>query len=188
MNEEQEDLPPDPISCIVNFFNELRKLRESTDGALTEWLAKRQQTIHQLESLAESLHNHHRNATIATNAGAGVATASFGLVLGGFIASFFTLGAGLIVSAVGAGVGAVGGLTMTGSKIAEHVIERTETKEVQSALDEDRNASDILRDKFEELDKFFARNSAFICQQFRESMLFIWHRVGGWGFRGEGHQ
>lgn len=152
----------DSVTNIVEFFCALRKLRESAKVQLLQWVLKRQQTIENLQELSDSLHNDYRNSHIAGVTGAGVATASFGLVLGGFIASFFTFGAGLIVSAVGAGVGAAGGLTMTGSKLAEYILSQSKTKLAQQALDEDREASEALRSCFEELDLFFARNSAFI--------------------------
>ena len=82
------------------------------------------------------------------------------LVLGGFIASFFTFGSALIVSAVGFGVGAAGGLTMTGAKVAENMLSTSKIKLVQQAIDEDREASEALRSCLEEVEQFFASNSA----------------------------
>ena len=138
----------------------MRNLCESAEVNLLQWIPKRQQTIEKLQELADSLHKAYRNTHIATAAGAGMGTASFALVLGGFIASFFTFGSALIVSAVGLGVGAAGGLTMTGAKVAENILSKSKIKLVQQAIDEDREASEALRSCFEKVKQFLASNSA----------------------------
>ena len=150
------------VTKILVFYDALRNLCESAEVNLLQWVLKRQQTIKKLQELADSLHKAYRNSHIATAAGAGVGTASFALVLGGFIASFFTFGSGLIVSAVGFGVGAAGGLTMTGAKVAENILSKSKIKLVQQAIDEDREATDALRSWFEKVKQFFASNSALL--------------------------
>ncbi|XP_052445317.1 serine/threonine-protein kinase PAK 5 isoform X3 [Carassius gibelio] len=70
---------------------------------------------------ADVLEEAHYNATAASLSGAVIGAAGGIAVLAGAILAPFTLGASLIVSAVGAGVGAAGGVIGAGANIADAV-------------------------------------------------------------------
>lgn len=62
---------------------------------------------------------HHNNVHIAKVAGSSASVTGFVLKVVGFGLSFVTFGASLILSVVGLGVGAAGGVTNAGSLIAQ---------------------------------------------------------------------
>ena len=67
------------------------------------------------------------------------------LRVAGFIAAPFTFGAGIVVSIVGAGIGGAGGLVMPVSKVVEIIMESLGLKEVQTAIEDDREACSELQ-------------------------------------------
>ncbi|ESO90075.1 hypothetical protein LOTGIDRAFT_233892 [Lottia gigantea] len=64
-------------------------------------------------------------------------TVGTGLVIGGFVAAFFTFGISLIVSGVGAGIGASGAIVASGASIADSVISKKKRKLINDFLEED---------------------------------------------------
>ena len=142
--DDSGDLPENKDSFIVNQiteqFEQLRRLRVELHDAFLQWIPMRSRTRAQLEELATKLHEHHRNVNISTITGASMGTVGGILSVAGLIAAPFTFGAGLVVSLVGAGIGGAGGLVMSGSKVVEIILEKLGLKEVQAAIEEDRQA------------------------------------------------
>lgn len=168
-NETDEDdatLPEPSESFVVNQitkkFEELRQRREDLHKAFVEWIPKRKNTREQLQELATKLHEHHRNVNISTVTGASLGTLGGVLSIAGLIAAPFTFGAGLVVSLVGAGIGGTGGLVMSGSKVVEIILTKLGLKEVQEAIDVDREACAQLQEKLEALENFIYDLAEFL--------------------------
>jgi len=140
------------VNQFTDKFDKISQLREELNDAFVEWIPKRRRTKEQLEELAAKLHEHHRNVNITTITGAGLGTVGGILSIAGLLAAFFTFGAGIIVSLIGAGIGGAGGLVMTGSKAVEMILTKLGVKDVQLAIDEDRDACRNLQQQLDALE------------------------------------
>ncbi|XP_044060714.1 calcium/calmodulin-dependent protein kinase type II subunit beta-like isoform X2 [Siniperca chuatsi] len=93
-----------------------------------------QTRLNELRALADSLERVHHGTTIGSLAG-GVIGAAGGITsIVGLILAPFTLGASLIVTGVGVGVGAVGGVTAGASNITNMVNQSSDRKAVRSII------------------------------------------------------
>ncbi|XP_038069720.1 cell invasion protein SipB-like [Patiria miniata] len=113
---------------------------QSLDDAATEFVRCRQNTVKVLRDLVAYLTKHHANAQTAKVVGSTAGLVGSGLTIGGFVAAFFTFGASLAISAVGAGIGAAGGLTTVGGMATEAITSKITEKGVQKALEDDNTA------------------------------------------------
>lgn len=111
-----------------------------------------------LDEMTAELDEFHRKANIATAAGASTSVVATGLVVGGFISSFFTFGATIPVMIAGGSIAAAGGLTTFGAKMSEIFVSKTNIKKVEDAIAEDKEESEKLRKSIEKLDKLIERN------------------------------
>ena len=145
------------INQISEKFEQLRMLRMELIDNFVRWIPIRQRTMEQLKELATKLHQHHRNVNILTITGASMGTVGGALSIAGLIAAPFTLGAGLIVSLVGAGIGGAGGLVMSGSKVVEIILEKLGLKDVQAAIKEDYEACTKLQQQLDCLEDFISK-------------------------------
>ncbi|XP_015751851.1 PREDICTED: uncharacterized protein LOC107331748 isoform X2 [Acropora digitifera] len=145
------------INQITEQLEQLRMLRMNLTNDFVDWIPIRQRTMEQLKELATKLHQHHRNVNISTITGASMGTVGGALSIAGFIAAPFTLGAGLIVSLVGAGIGGAGGLVMSGSKVVEIILEKLGLKDVQAAIKEDYEACTKLQQQLDCLEDFISK-------------------------------
>ncbi|PFX25542.1 Apolipoprotein L3 [Stylophora pistillata] len=165
-DEDDVTLPEPSESFVVNQitqkFEQLRQLREDLNKAFLQWIPKRKHTREKLQELATNLHEHHRNVNISTITGASMGTVGGVLSIAGLIAAPFTFGAGLVVSLVGAGIGGAGGLVMSGSKVIELILTKLGLKEVQEAIDEDREACTQLQEKLDNLEIFISTLADFL--------------------------
>ena len=165
-NEGSGDVLENHESFIVNQitaqFEQLRKLREGLHDAFLSWIPIRTRTKEQLEKLATKLHEHHRNVNISTITGASMGTIGGILSVAGLIAAPFTFGAGIVVSLVGAGIGGAGGLVMSGSKVVEIILEKLGLKEVQAAIEDDREACSELQKQLDSLENFISSLAEFL--------------------------
>ena len=94
---------------------------------------------------------HHNNVQIAKVAESSASIAGAVVAGVGFGLSFVTFGASLILTAVGAGVGAAGGVTNAGSSIAEASIQKDTLITAQKILNDDREATQAIKKLLEEL-------------------------------------
>ena len=124
----------------------------------SDWIPKREVTVHTLRVLADGLQKHNDNVSIAQVAGSSTAIAAAIIGAVGFGLSFVTGGASLVAAAgiicgIGAGFGAPGGVVNAGSSITKLCIEKNTLKTAQRLIDKDREACEAienLRLKFEE--------------------------------------
>ncbi|KAJ7380345.1 hypothetical protein OS493_008796 [Desmophyllum pertusum] len=168
------------VNQITDKFEQLRQKREELHKAFIQWIPKRKNTKEQLQDLATKLHEHHRNVNISTITGASMGTVGGILSIAGLIAAPFTFGAGIIVSLVGAGIGGAGGLVMSGSKVAEIILTKLGLKDVQQAIDEDRDACTELQQQLDSLASFIANLAGFLKPLHDDAVLM--RELEGSGF------
>ena len=84
------------------------------------------------------------------------------LRVAGLIAAPFTFAAGIVVSIVGAGIGGAGGMVMSGSKVVEIILEKLGLKEVQAAIEDDREACSELQKQLDSLENFISSLAEFL--------------------------
>ena len=130
------------------------QLKEDLVDTFKQWIQKRKRTIGKLEKLASDLHKYHMGVSKSTIAGASVSTVGGILAIAGLIATPLTLGAGLVVSLAGAGIGGAGSVVMSVSKVVEIILEKLGLKEVQRAIDDDKEAHSQLQEKLDNLERF----------------------------------
>ena len=145
-------------------YEKLCKLREELHDAFRSWIPIRTRTRKQLEELATKLHEHHRNVNISTITGASMGTIGGILSVAGLIAAPFTFGAGIVVSIVGAAIGGAGGLVMSGSKVAEIILEKLGLKEVQEAIEDDCKACNKLQEQLDSLENVISSLAELVKQ------------------------
>ena len=134
----------------------LDQLKEDLVENFRQWRPTRKRTREKLEELASKLQEQHIRGSISTIVGASAGTVGGILAIAGLIATPFTFGAGLVVSLFGAGIGSVGGLVMSVSKVVEVTLAKLGLKEVQRAIDEDEEASGPLREQLDDLERFIS--------------------------------
>ena len=135
---------------------ELDRLTEDLVDTFKQWIPKRKRTREKLEELASKLQEQHIKSSKSTIVGASAGTVGGILAIAGLITAPFTFGAGFVVSLVGAGIGGVGGLVMSVSKVVEVTLAKLGLKEVQRAIDEDEEASGPLRERLDDLERFIS--------------------------------
>ena len=140
MSEKPAEGPSSPIPQRPSLFG---------DEWIT-WKAKRETTVKLLRAVAAEVSRTHRNANIAKLTGTSTSLVGAGLAIGGFVAAFFTFGASLIVTAVGIGLGAAGGLTAGGSELCDLLLSKSQLKLAQDALEDDRKATQTLNKAFQQ--------------------------------------
>jgi len=133
--------------------SKLSKQAEELKSLLRGWIPKRKATVSTLRALADKLLNHHNNVRIAQVAGSSTSIAGFGVLALGFGLSFVTGGMSLVVAGIGGAIGIAGGLTNTGSTIAETCIQREIFDTAQKTIDEDREATEAIGKLWEEIGK-----------------------------------
>ena len=168
------------VKQITEQFEQLRRLRDELHDAFLCWIPIRTHTIKQLEELATKLHEHHRNVNISTLTGASMGTIGGTLLVAGLVAAPFTLGSGIVVSLVGAGIGGAGGLVMSGSKVADIILEQLGLKEVQAAIEDDREACSELQKQLDALENFISSLAEFLKPLHDDTVLL--RELEGSGF------
>ena len=93
-------------------------------------------------------------STVQISGGAAGIIAS-GLVIGGFVASFFTFGASLVLVGVGAGLGVAGGLTVVGGVATELISSKLTGAKAKEILKLDSNACNTLIENLESVNKSY---------------------------------
>ena len=168
------------VKQITEQFEQLRKLRDELHDAFLSWIPIRTRTKKQLEELATKLHKHHRNVNISTVTGASMGTTGGILSVAGLIAAPFTFGAGFVVSIAGAAIGGAGGLVMSGSKVAEIILEKLGLKEVQASIEDDRKACSKLQEQLDSLENVVSSLAELVKQLHDDAVLL--RELEGSGF------
>ncbi|CAH3183253.1 unnamed protein product [Porites evermanni] len=102
------------------------------------------------------------------------------LRVAGLIAAPFTIGAGIVVSIEGAGIGGAGGMVMSGSKVVEIIFEKLGLKEVQAAIEDDREACSELQKQLDSLENFISSLAEFL-KPLHDDAVFL-RELEGSGF------
>ena len=102
------------------------------------------------------------------------------LRVAGLIAAPFTIGAGIVVSIVGAGICGAGALVMSCSKVAEIILETLGLKEVQAAIEDDREACSELQKQLDPLENFISSLAEFLKPLHDDAVLL--RELEGSGF------
>ncbi|KAH3860777.1 hypothetical protein DPMN_023701 [Dreissena polymorpha] len=103
-----------------------------------------------LQDVAREFHKSFQDAKKATIAGstAGIVGGTLGAV--GFGLSFFTFGASLILTAVGTGIAAAGGITAGGAAIGEGVRRKRTVEKAQALIERyEKTRNDVLQELLE---------------------------------------
>ena len=102
------------------------------------------------------------------------------LSVAGLIAAPFTFGAGIVVSLVRTGIGGARGLVMSGSKVVELILEKVGLKEVQAAIEDDREACSELQKQLDSLENFISSLAEFLKPLHDDAVLL--RELEGSGF------
>ena len=109
----------------------------------------RNETLSSLNGIIGKLHKVHRDVNIAKITGSSVGLVGGGLSVGGLILAPFTLGGSLVLTFIGSGISATGGLTTAGSVIAEKIISDDTLSKAQNLIKADRAQVDEVRRRFD---------------------------------------
>ncbi|KAK3100353.1 hypothetical protein FSP39_018600 [Pinctada imbricata] len=110
----------------------------SVQSTALEWIEKRKGTIQKLRDLADDIDKHTKNGRIAHVTGLSGSIVAALITGGCLIAIPFTGGLSAIGAGVAAGIGIAGGGVSLGTALVKHLLEKGIIKEVQQAIDEDR--------------------------------------------------
>ncbi len=97
-----------------------------------------------LEALAADMDKTHRRVHISTMVGSSTGIVGGVMATAGLVAAMFTLGGSLLVTAIGFGMSAAGGLTSLGASLADFGITMDRCKSAQKLLDKDREATESV--------------------------------------------
>ena len=84
------------------------------------------------------------------------------------------------MSIVGAGIGGAGGMVMSGSKVVEIILESLGLKEVQAAIEDDREACSELQKQLDSLENFISSLAEFLKPLHDDAVLL--RELEGSGF------
>ncbi|KAK6168182.1 hypothetical protein SNE40_022060 [Patella caerulea] len=102
-----------------------------------------------LRQESENLNKMGKDVRVGQIAGSAAGIVGSGLAIGGFVASFFTFGASLALTAVGAGIGGVGSVTSTCVELADFLKSRENKKKLNILLAKGDELYKQLAEKWE---------------------------------------
>uniref|UniRef100_A0A4W5NZN8 Si:cabz01007807.1 n=1 Tax=Hucho hucho TaxID=62062 RepID=A0A4W5NZN8_9TELE len=141
--EDEEEEEEEGVHRSLSVFNKV-----FTERAEVLW-----QYVIKLHALADDITSFHKKAKIGNITGGTTAAVGGGAAIVGLALAPFTFGASLIITAVGVGVAAAGGITSASATISDNVNNMQDRKKVEVVL-EDYEA------RMEELVKILR----FVCQ------------------------
>ncbi|KAK3099660.1 hypothetical protein FSP39_007655 [Pinctada imbricata] len=118
-----------------------------------EWKEKRKCTIQKLRYLADDIDKHTTNARIAHVTGLSGSIAAALITGGCLIAIPFTGGLSVIGAGIAAGIGLTGGGVTLGTAVVRNLLEKGIVKEVQEAIEEDRQLTKTFMDSISQVMK-----------------------------------
>ena len=153
---------------IVELERELALLQEKLERAIQAWRGYRKKTVELLRELANQVQTHENNSRIAKLFGASSSIIGSSLAIGGTVGAMFTFGGSLILTAVGTGIAAAGGITVVGTNLVNGLLCNTNVKLVEDAVKKDGEGSREIQDLLEKIQKVLKRmkllkNDFFKC-------------------------
>ncbi|XP_028649388.1 apolipoprotein L3-like [Erpetoichthys calabaricus] len=130
---------------------ELSRLREDADKGITllkklinDRIEDLQKNIRELHSIADGVDSFHKKATIANITGGSVSAVGGIVTIVGLILTPFTLGASLVVTGVGLGVAAAGGVTSASATISDTVNNSLDRKKVEDIIERHQKGTEAF--------------------------------------------
>ncbi|XP_072434985.1 apolipoprotein L3-like [Chiloscyllium punctatum] len=139
LKNDAEDDESIPEELWIQLKTELEKHNEDCQlfvKQFPDWRDQTQEHIKELKEIAEIIDEYHRGATIASITGTSAAIVGGVLSVTGLIASPFTSGTSLGLSAVGAGVSATGAATNFTADVTESVGQSIKQKRVDEIVNQ----------------------------------------------------
>ncbi|XP_067884820.1 apolipoprotein L3-like [Heterodontus francisci] len=134
----RKDIEYDPRKNIEDVKN-FKKLFPKYQKQLTGY-------IRELQEIADDIDKCHKDVNIANVTGSSAGILGGILTISGLIASPFTLGASLVLSGIGIGVGVAGGVTNIGASVTDIVNQKKKQERVHEIREQYEKASKIMSD------------------------------------------
>jgi len=116
---------------------------------IEEWISLRNETIKELNRVADELDSLHKKATYSKIAGGFAGAVGGAVALGGLVMAFVTGGTSLAITGAGISLAASGGVAATAAEVVEYLKKRTRVNTAQKALEDDRKRQNELLEKIE---------------------------------------
>ena len=142
---------------IVELERELALCLKEFESAIKGWKDDRKKTVELLRELANQIQTHENNSRIAKLFGASSSIVGLSLGIAGTVGAMFTFGGSLILTAVGTGIAAAGGITVVGTNVVNGLLCNTNVKVVEDAVKKDGDGSREIQDLFEKVQKVLKR-------------------------------
>jgi len=146
------------VNQITEQFGQLRRLRVDLQNAFLRWIPIRSGTKQQLEELATKLH---KITNTAAAAGASVGAIGAALSITGFIAAPF-IGGVATAGLIGASIGGTSAFVSSGLQAGEILRLRLGLRDVQAAMEKDRQTCTELQQQLDSLDNFVSGVADFL--------------------------
>ena len=163
---------------------ELAKLKQLVETLTEKWKRDRNITVRQVRELADEIQCHEDNSRIATLTGASAGIVGGGIAIAGGVSAFFTFGASLGLTVVGGAISVVGGATLLGTEITNGVLRSVKFKEVEKALEKDKDATSELVEELEKLEGILKERNELIEKNRNVKIRGIVKSVGSTVFNG----
>ena len=141
---------------------ELAKQKQIVKTLTEKWKQDQKITVRQVRELADEIQRDEDNSRIATLTGASAAIVGGSIAIAGGVCAFFTFGASLVLTAVGGAISGVGGVTVLGTEITNGVLRSGKFKEVEKALEKDKDATSDLVEELENLEGILKKRNELI--------------------------
>ena len=141
---------------------ELAKQKQIVKTLTEKWKRDRKTTVRQVRELADEIQRYEDNSRIATLAGTSAGIVGGCITIAGGVSAFYTFGASRILTAVGGTISGVGGATVLGTEIINGVLRSGKFKEVEKALEKDKDATSELVKKLENLEGILKERNELI--------------------------
>ena len=173
-----------PSRTVRELKQELAKQTKLVKKLIDKWMRDRKITVRQVRELAGEIQCHEDNSRIATLVGASASIVGGGLAIAGGVSAFFTFGASLGLTVVGGAISGVGGATLLGTEITNGVLRSGKFKEVERAVEKDKDATSELVEKLEKLEGILKERNELIEKNRNVKIPKIVSNVGSTVYNG----
>lgn len=139
------------ISYLSRYQVTPEVLQKRFTDTVHKWLQVRKMTIDQVRETATELERHCHNVKISTTAGNIMATGGSAVFVIGVVLAPFTFGESLAFALIGAGTGAVGGVTSIGASIVDKKQKKVIVKKIQKQVDYDNLQVEVIQQMAEDI-------------------------------------